>query len=85
MADATQYMFKHADLVTALIKAQGIRTGRWQLTLTFGFAASNVGPSESEFSPAAIIPIQAVGIQLVDNTVPSNNLIVDAAVVNPAP
>ncbi len=84
MAEATQYMFKHADLVTALIKTQGVHAGRWQLAITFGFGASNVGPSENDFYPAAIIPVQAVGIQLVDDTVKPNNLIVDAAVVNPA-
>jgi hypothetical protein len=84
MAEPTQYMFKHADLVTALVKAQGIHTGRWQLALTFGFGVSNVGTSENDFNPAAIVPIQSIGIQLVDDTMKSNNMIVDAAVVNPA-
>ena len=81
MAEATQYVFNHRELVTVLLKHQCIHEGTWQLLVNFGFAAVNVGPNPSELNPAAIIPVTGVGIQRATE---SNSLCVDASVVNPA-
>lgn len=81
MADATQYVFSHKELVTLLIKHQGIHDGQWQLLINFGFGAANVGPSPSEINPTAMIQIGGIGIQRTNE---STGLSVDAAEVNPA-
>jgi hypothetical protein len=81
MAEATQYVFKHKELVTMLIKHQGLHEGIWQLQITFGFAATNAGPSKEELSPAAVVQVQSIGINKVTE---ETGLTVDAAQVNPA-
>lgn len=82
MAEPTQIMLSHKEVVTAMLKQQGIHEGIWMLSVNFGMAASNVGQTEdgSDLHPAAIIPILGIGIQ---KTEVLNNLSVDAAQVNP--
>ncbi len=82
MAEATQYHFSHQELVTALIKAQGIHEGIWSLSVEFGFGAGNAGPNDKELLPTGMISIQRMGLTRV--TVLSN-MAVDAAEVNPKP
>jgi hypothetical protein len=82
MVEPTQYTFKHRDLIAALIKAQSLHEGLWQLTISFGFGAANVGAAPDDVSPAAVTTIMSVGLQRVETaTVPA--LTVNAAEVNP--
>ena len=81
MADATQYIFSHKELLTLLVKHQGLHEGKWQLVINFGFGAANAGPSPSELNPTAMIQIGGVGIQRTNEV---NGVSVDAAEVNPA-
>jgi hypothetical protein len=81
MADVSQYSFSHTETITALIKAQGLREGLWQLTISFGFSAANIGENDKNLNPAAILAVTAVGLRRVTE---SSNLTVDAAVANPA-
>ena len=80
MPETSQYTYSFKEIVTALIKIQDIHEGIWGLFVNFGLNASNVGPSENELRPAAMIPILAIGLQKFDK---ENNLSVDAAKVNP--
>lgn len=82
MAESTQIVFSHQEVVTALIKQQGIHKDLWGIYVEFGLGAANVstGPDDPNYLPAAVIPVMKIGIQRF--TVPSN-LTVDAAVVNP--
>jgi hypothetical protein len=80
MAEPTQFMFKIKDLTTLLLKEQGIHEGTWQILFNFGLGAANVGPTEAEVAPAAIVPVLGIGIQKVPERGP---LTVDAAEVNP--
>ena len=75
--------FSHAEVVTALIKAKDIHEGQWMLQLNFGFGASNVGDSDDNLNPAVFVPVIGIGIRHVTGI--SNNMTVDAAVVNPGP
>jgi hypothetical protein len=86
MAEATEYMFKHAEVVTALIKAQGLHQGRWALAARFGFAATNIGLEENkeEVNPAGVMPLLSLGLRRVTDENEKSNLVVDAASVNPA-
>lgn len=87
MAEATQIMFSHQEVVTALLKQHGVHEGLWQLTALFGFQAINIAhgasgqPGAGELVPAAVVPLLQVGIRRVDEL---NNLSVDASTVNPA-
>ncbi|MFD1555991.1 hypothetical protein ACFSHT_10200 [Paraburkholderia silviterrae] len=80
MAEATQYMFTHREVVTALLKKQNIHEGIWALAVNLGFGVVNVGPSQDDINPTAMVPIMGIGIQKSDSL---NALSVDAAEVNP--
>lgn len=82
MAEVTQFMFSHKEVVTALIKQQGIHAGIWTLSVQFGMNAANIQTDATEdVIPAAIIPVLKIGIQRAELL---NNLSVNAAEVNPA-
>jgi len=82
MAESTQIFFTHKEVVTALLKEQGIHEGIWGLAVNFGFGAANMGsaPEASDLNPTALIPVVKLGIQIAPEI---NNLSVDAAVENP--
>jgi hypothetical protein len=82
MPETSQFTFSFKEVVTALIKSQGLHDGIWGLFVNFGLSASNVGQTESEMKPAAIIPILQLGLQKFDK---ETSLSVDAAKVNPRP
>jgi hypothetical protein len=77
-------MFSYQDVVECLLKKQGIHEGIWGISVSFGLGAVNavnvVEPDK--FLPAAIIPVQEIGIQKFET---ESNLTVDAAKVNPRP
>lgn len=80
MPQATQIAFKHKELAELLVKSQNIHEGIWGLFLRFGIGATNVGPSDADLNPAAIVPVLEIGLQKFDK---ENNISVDAAKVNP--
>jgi hypothetical protein len=80
MAEPTQFIFSYKEVVTALLKQQGIHDGVWSLSLSFGIAAINAGPSAELLSPAAIVPVTGIGIQRATEI---NNISVDASLANP--
>jgi hypothetical protein len=83
MAEATQYTFTHQELVTLLVKSQGLHEGIWSLAVNFGFGAANLGSSltANDLYPSGIVQLQGVGLQRVTE---QTTLTVDAALVNPA-
>lgn len=96
MAEAEKYVFSYREIVTQLVKAQGIHEGIWSLYLEFGIQGANIGlqivnggvPTDqpdgppTEVVPSAIIPVQKIGIA---RTTHLSNIAVDAAEVNPKP
>ena len=80
MPEATQIVYKHKELAELLIKAQGIHTGIWGLFFRFGISGANIGATEAELQPAAIVPVLEVGLQKFEK---ETNISVDAAKVNP--
>lgn len=82
MAETTQILFSHKELVTALIKDQGIHDGIWGIYVNFGIQGLNAGPSANEIVPAALVPIVNIGIQKFEA---ETNISVDASKVNPSP
>ncbi len=66
-----------------LVKHAGVHEGHWQILVEFGLGAANMpiaGPDGFELKPAAVIPVNTIGIQKFDEPTPIS---VDAAVVNP--
>lgn len=82
MADATQYVFSHKELVTIMVKELGLTEGIWGLHVKFGLGAVNTGPNENELTPAAVIPVISVGLQQFDKV---TSISVDARQANPKP
>jgi hypothetical protein len=80
MPETSQFTFSFKEIVTALIKAQDIHEGIWGLFINFGLQATNIGPTDSDLRPAAIIPALAIGLQKFEK---ETSLSVDAAKVNP--
>jgi len=82
MAETSQIMFTHKEVVEALIKQQGIHEGVWALLLQFGIQGANIALGSPNPVPAAIVPIMGIGLQKADQV---TSMSVDAAEVNPAP
>ncbi len=85
MAEPRQITFSYRELAEILVKQQGIHEGLWGVYAEFAIAATYAeGPPGTESPlPAAVVPLQRVGIQRFDQEL--TGLTVDAAVVNPAP
>lgn len=82
MAEAVNFLFDYKEVAEALIKKQGLHEGHWGIGIEFGFGAQNVRVPNGDFAPAAIIPVQKIGLNRWDEP---NNMTVDAALVNPLP
>lgn len=82
MPEATQITFKHKELAEILVKQQGIHDGIWGLYVRFGLGAQNVGVSDADLNPTAIIPVLEIGLQKFEK---ETNISVDATKVNPKP
>jgi hypothetical protein len=95
MAEVTRITFDFKEIVTELLKKEGIHEGIWMFYVEFALAATNAPvlsegdaeptPTDNPLEyilPTAILPVKKVGIQRTDQV---SNLSVDAAVVNPKP
>ena len=84
MADRERKVFTHRELAEVLVKAADIHEGHWAVFIEFGLGGANlpIGDSDGrlEVKPAAIVPVNKIGIQKHDEPMP---LTVDAALVNP--
>ena len=70
------------DVTTMLLKHHGIHEGLYELAIEMQFAMGPVGPSPDGVMPGVAIGFSRIGLRPAPATGP---LIVDAAVVNPAP
>ena len=82
MAEAAIIVFTHKEVVEALLRKQGIHEGIWALWVKFGLKAINVGSSDTDVSPAAVLAILELGLQKADK---ETSIAVDAAKTNPKP
>lgn len=82
MPETKELNFKYREVVEALLKQSNIHEGLWTLSVQFGLAAANLGPSDEQLMPTAILAVQSLGISRADK---ATNLTVDATVANPAP
>ena|ERR1700719_3055582 len=80
MPDVTNIAFSYKEVVTALMKAHGIHEGIWALFVRFGLNAVNIGATDDEMRPTAMVPIIELGLQKAEK---ESNIAVDAARANP--
>ena len=83
MPEVNQYTFKYPEVIEALVKMAGLHEGKWQLVMSFGLAAANMGPTAAELVPGAAVAVTGIGLQKATPESPES-LTVDAAIVNPA-
>jgi hypothetical protein len=81
MADVKQFAFSYKEIAEILVKKQDLHEGIWGIFVKFGISGVNVGSSDVDIRPAAVVPILEIGLQRFEA---ENNLAVDAAKVNPA-
>jgi hypothetical protein len=84
MPNTYRYVFNHKQLLEALVKEAGIHTGKWTLRANFGCIPGNFGPSADKISPGLAIALIDVGIIPAAADHPET-MVIDAAIVNPAP
>lgn len=80
MPEPSQLIFSFQELVTLMLKAQDIHEGIWGLFVRFALNAANIGETESDMRPTAMVPLMQIGLQRMDKL---TNISVDAAKVNP--
>ena len=83
MPEISQYMFKYQEIGEALIKQAGLHERKWQIIMTFGLGAANMGASPTELVPGAAVAVTGIGLMKPIPESPEA-LTVDASVVNPA-
>jgi hypothetical protein len=83
MPEISSYTFKYKEVLEALIKKADLHEGKWQITMTFGLAAANMGPSSEEVVPGAAVAVTSIGLTKATPESPEA-LTADAVVVNPA-
>ncbi len=71
--------FDYREVVEMMLRAKGIKEGRWKFAVEFSLGAINIqNPSDEMARPAAIVPLVNVGIIRRDEE-EIDNLTVDAA------
>jgi len=83
MPDSRQITFSYQELAELLVRQQDIHEGLWGIFVELGIGGANISSTpHADAVPAAVVPLQRIGIQKFDTKVPG--LTVDAAEVNPA-
>ncbi|MBB5348066.1 hypothetical protein JWG42_15590 [Desulfoprunum benzoelyticum] len=82
MADITRIEYTKKDLLTLMLKDQGIHEGHWVLGVKFIFTAMNIGqsPDGSDASPASVAAVDTIHLERVPEPLPFS---VDAGEINP--
>jgi hypothetical protein len=84
VADMTQVMFTHEELVEALLRHHGIRKGLWSLTVNLRTVANNFIADGMEVAgPGCAVIVESVGLQRVTASIPG--LTVDAELLAKRP
>jgi hypothetical protein len=83
MAEPTAFVFNPKEVMTSLLKQQGVHDGMWTLGYNLGIAVSNIGKSQDdpEMRPGMVIQVESVNI---NRDVPAvSGLTFNAAELNP--
>ena len=85
--EVTQHLYSLRDIVELLVKQAGIHEGQWTLSLGIQIGVGQYGPTPDQTAPGAAVTIVNIGIQKhpVGAPIGPSGIVVDAAIVNPAP
>lgn len=83
MAEPTQFSFELTEVATALVKHQGIHSGKWTLSFELVFTAGLFGQSPADLRPGAGVQFQRLSLVRSAEPPQAPYLVVDAAEVNP--
>jgi hypothetical protein len=73
---AKEIVIDFRELAALIVRENKVTEGHWGIWVRFAIAGINAGPDKDHVMPAAVVPIQEIGIQRFDKP---NNLTVDAA------
>jgi hypothetical protein len=82
MAEPTQYTFSWPEVAELLIKKQDIHEGKWMVALEFQINVGLMGIQPPAATPGVMALCNSVQLAKAQEQSPQN-LVVDAAVVNP--
>jgi hypothetical protein len=85
LPDISQYAVKPKEIAELIAKSAGLTEGEWWLSMTFGFAPGNFGPSDAEIAPGVAVIVQNLTLQRVLPGVqprPPEALIIDVSTLN---
>lgn len=82
MPEINQYVFSYKEVLEALVKQANLHEGKWQLMMSFGLGAANMGPTPSQVVPGAAVAVSSIGLAKAGEESPEA-LVIDAAEVNP--
>lgn len=74
--------FTHAELIGLMIRARGIREGRWTVSVAFGIGAMAINDGQGNIYPSAIVPVKGLGLKPVPVEEPDGPNVVNAREVN---
>jgi hypothetical protein len=83
MPEINQYQFKYREVLEALVKQAGLHEGKWQLIMSFGLGAINMGPAPEQIVPGAAVAVTSIGLKRAEPDSPPA-LVIDASELNPA-
>jgi hypothetical protein len=84
MAEPTQFTFSIVETTEALIKKQGIHDGKWMIAIEFNINIALIGTGPTDARPGAMILANSLQLVKAPESGAPPNMVVDAAVVNPA-
>ncbi|MBI2716932.1 MAG: hypothetical protein HYX37_21165 [Rhizobiales bacterium] len=87
MAQSTQVLFSHRDLIELLIKNAGIHDGRWSLLLNLSVGTGHMAVPPDQTGPGVMVVVTSVGLQRLQDGIDAGKdaIVVDATEVNPEP
>jgi hypothetical protein len=80
MEKPTTHIYDLKEVLTALIKQNGVHEGIWVLGVEFGFGAGSFSSDNKIASPTAFAQILKIGISRVEVEGPQT---VNASIINP--
>ena len=63
MAEPTQIVFSHKEIVELMLRKQNIHHCIWGMFIKFGIQGTNIGLTGTDMMPAAVVPVLEIGLQ----------------------
>lgn len=82
MAEIKKYDFSLRELTEILVERQGVREGKWIVTLELGITAGVIGANPGQAKPGALVVVSGVALERASDQQASElSFVVDASVL----